>query len=1008
MTSTSKRLAGPRNDAGVWALAAVLAVLAVGLLITAAAHTAHWLTGGPPVPANPAAVVLGLATKKTPWPVEASWALGAYTGLLLLLILAVWLPIRRASRRRSRVDHLAQKMGTGRDLAILTTRGAQETADQLQLSKDKNHPDRPDIGPGLPIAITIAGGQQLWQDWESVCLQLWGPRKGKALPAATPVLTPHGWVPIKDLARGCRVIGADGRPTTVTGVYPQGIRPAYRMHLSDGTSIVCDPGHLWTVRPKIDTSKKRSEEWRTWTTQQLLDNGLRRPSGGARYYLPIVKPVQFEGVLPEGHPVEPIPPAGKGRNVGVRSDRRKPVPVSPGPLSIDPYLLGVLIGDGGLTGGSVMLSTGEPEDLLPLITPLLPPGVTPRRRNRCDWALTAGRGGYLNPLIAALRSLGPMGHSALTKFIPEAYLLADVDTRWALLQGLMDTDGSIDVGGQLEFSTSSPQLSDDFRFLVQSLGGTVTTTRRETTHAPSYRSHLRLPTAAPAPFQLPRKRDRWQQFAPDRRRTLPVRAITAIEPEGEAEMVCISVAAPDGLFVTEHCIVTHNTSTQSIRRVLAAPGAVVATTNKAGRNEVTVATREHRAGKGTVWIYDPQGIGGEAASFYWNPLGAIRRETRDKVGKAKTLSKIFTTSQREHGARPDAYFDPAGQNLIANFVLAAAVGRKPDGGLLTLLDVYGWLTDFADVTPIKLLEQAGYTLQAKAVRSVMGMDVEQKGGIYGTAEQTMAFLTSEALPAWITPTAGGFDIEFDPHAFVRSTDTLYLLSKEGEGSTGPLITALTAAVVDAAVAYARTCPGGRLPLPMVVELDEAANICRWVDLPDLYSHFGSQGILVTTYLQSYAQGEAVWGREGMRKLWSAANIAVVGPGVREVGFLRDVSEIVGDHEHRKRSTGHSHRGGSSTNYTTELKRTLPVSELANLPPKRLVVLAGGMPPALCRPVPWWETEHEQIVKTSQALHDPSAPAPALAPLPALPDPVAAARDVPAAGADHPWTDKEWP
>lgn len=438
------------------------------------------------------------------------------------------------------------------------------------------------------------------------------------------------------------------------------------------------------------------------------------------------------------------------------------------------------------------------------------------------------------------------------------------------------------------------------------------------------------------------------------------------------------------------------TSTQSIRRVLAAPGAVVATTNKAGRNEVTIATREHRASKGIVWIFDPQGIGGEAPNFYWDPLGAIRTETRDKVGKAKALAKIFATAQREPGARVDAYFDPAGQTLVANLILAAAVSGK------TLFDVYDWLTDSTDVTPVTLLEKIPgpdgnplYARQAKAIRSILALDVEQRGGVYGTAEQTMSFLTSSALTPWITPSAGRFDIAFDPHAFARSTDTLYLLSKEGEGSTGPLITALTVAVADAAVAYARTCPGGRLPLPMVIELDEAANICRWADLPDLYSHFGSQGIVVTTYLQSYAQGEGVWGREGMRKLWTAANVAVVGPGVREVGFLSDVSQIVGDHEHTRVSTGTS-RSGHSTNYSTERKRIMPVSELANLPRERLVVLAGGMPPALCRPVPWWQTEHKEIVTTSQTLHDPAASVP-------LP----AERDVPAAGEGNPWTGRSW-
>ena len=102
------------------------------------------------------------------------------------------------------------------------------------------------------------------------------------------------------------------------------------------------------------------------------------------------------------------------------------------------------------------------------------------------------------------------------------------------------------------------------------------------------------------------------------------------------------------------------------------------------------------------------------------------------------------------------------------------------------------------------------------------------------------------------------------------------LSKEGKGTAGPLVTALTAATVEAAEELATAQPGGRLATPLLGVLDEAANVCRWHDLPDLYSHYGSRGIVLMTILQSWSQGVQVWGRDGMRKLWSASNIAVYG------------------------------------------------------------------------------------------------------------------------------------
>ncbi|MGY1749155.1 TraG/TraD/VirD4 family protein [Modestobacter sp. SYSU DS0511] len=77
-----------------------------------------------------------------------------------------------------------------------------------------------------------------------------------------------------------------------------------------------------------------------------------------------------------------------------------------------------------------------------------------------------------------------------------------------------------------------------------------------------------------------------------------------------------------------------------------------------------------------------------------------------------------------------------------------------------------------------------------------------------------------------------------------------------------------------------SCPAG-----LVAVLDEAANVCRWHNLPDLYSHYGSRGITILTILQAWSQGVEVWGRNGMRKLWSAANVKIYGGGVSEIEFL---------------------------------------------------------------------------------------------------------------------------
>ena len=224
----------------------------------------------------------------------------------------------------------------------------------------------------------------------------------------------------------------------------------------------------------------------------------------------------------------------------------------------------------------------------------------------------------------------------------------------------------------------------------------------------------------------------------------------------------------------------------------------------------------------------------------------------------------------------------------------------------------------------------------------------------------------------MTPTAVAAERrQFDPHEFVKTSDTLYSLSKEGRGSAGPLVTALTVAICEAAEERAKVSPGGRLPVPLVAVLDEAANVCRWRELPNLYSHYGSRGICMLTILQSWSQGVEVWGRDGMRKLWSAANIKVYGGGVSEVEFLSELSQLIGDFDLNTTSVSHG-RGGRSTNRAVRRERVLDVADLQSLPKGRAVVFASGAPAALARTLPWMAGPHAAAVRASIAKHDPAA------------------------------------
>jgi len=396
-----------------------------------------------------------------------------------------------------------------------------------------------------------------------------------------------------------------------------------------------------------------------------------------------------------------------------------------------------------------------------------------------------------------------------------------------------------------------------------------------------------------------------------------------------------------------------------IPAILDAPGAVITTSNK---RDVVDATRGVRAGKGsTVWVFDPQKVALEEPSWWWNPLSWVSDEV-----KAADLAQHFAAGDDGIDAKKDAFFDPEGQDLLASLLLAAAVADRP------ITQVYTWVADPSDDESVHLLRAAGYTLIADGLSGQYNAPDKQRGGVFGTAKKMVRSLKISALHPWITP-HGAQDgrPQFDPREFVDSGATLYSLSREGNGSAGPLVTALTVAVIEAAEEKATRSAGGRLPVPMLAALDETANVVRWAQLPSLYSHYGSRGIVIMTILQSWAQGCATWGTEGMKKLWSAANIKVYGGGVAETDFLRDLSELVGDH-FQLTGTVNSSRQGRSVSQQRSKERTLTVKDLQALPRGRAVVLSSGNPATLVRTVPWMDGPHAAAVHASIAAYDPAA------------------------------------
>lgn len=347
---------------------------------------------------------------------------------------------------------------------------------------------------------------------------------GKGMALDAPILTPDGFKALGDLREKDVITGSDGGKQYIEKVFDMGIKKMYRFIMKDGSTVETSEDHLWPVELSFYKTRGVTTFLTTSEIVSLFNTRERKCGSLKNIKFPLNGPIQF--------------------------NRKAELP-------INPYILGLLLGDGGFTQTAVKFSSADEET----ITAFLNNGYSVKHLKNYDYLISG------NNLTASLKELGIMGHNVYTKFIPNQYLYASIEERCELLRGLMDTDGSCDAqGGIVEYSTSSEQLSIDFAFLVRSLGYKCVVKTRIPHYtyngklmegAKSYRIRLSSRNLTDV-FGLSRKRERVRPYKQGISYD-ELHYLNKIEFTGEKECRCIKVSNEDRLFITNDFIVTHNT-----------------------------------------------------------------------------------------------------------------------------------------------------------------------------------------------------------------------------------------------------------------------------------------------------------------------------------------------------------------------------------------------------------------------------------------------------------------
>lgn len=353
---------------------------------------------------------------------------------------------------------------------------------------------------------------------------------GKALDLNTRIPTPNGDKIMKDIHVGDHVFDENGNPTMVTYESPIYINhDCYKVTFDDGEEIIADGDHNWYVTYNCRTTDENGCIVRT--TKEMYKNFIHRYKNEQnkieyRYKVFRSKPVKY-------------------------NSKKK--------LLIHPYILGLWLGDGKSDDGYINVSISDSDETIKNIKSVGYKVYSITKDRDTQYRLRIHSENDI-PLKVLLRQLNLISN----KHIPDEYLYTSVDNRIQLLQGLMDTDGTIDNYGRCEFSQSEKhkEIINGVDFLLNGLGikhNVIFTSKKcNNKYHKCYRINFITDSTIP-PFKMNRKLEKVRKTISNSRTNK--KSIINIELVESRPVKCIQVASNSHLYLCgEKNTITHNTT----------------------------------------------------------------------------------------------------------------------------------------------------------------------------------------------------------------------------------------------------------------------------------------------------------------------------------------------------------------------------------------------------------------------------------------------------------------